>query len=150
ERRRPEAGLGGLVDDPPVVEPVGGGELLRRDRRVRHQSAASASASERLGWTRRLSTMSSTLSPAVTARAITEMSSAAWRPTIDPPSTTPVAGSETIFTKPRGALLMRALAVVENGTLVTRILRPSANASASARPTSAISGSVKIAEAALS
>jgi hypothetical protein len=24
------------------------------------------------------------------------------RPTIDPPSTTPVAGSDTIFTKPRG------------------------------------------------
>ena len=37
-----------------------------------------------------------------------------------------------------------------NGTLVTRILRPAANASASASPTSAISGSVKIADAALS
>ena len=40
--------------------------------------------------------------------------------------------------------------VAENGTLVTRILRPMAKASASARPTSAISGSVKIALAALS
>ena len=66
------------------------------------------------------------------------------------PNTTPVAGSEMIFTKPRESLLMRALGVAENGTLVTRILRPDANASASARPTSAISGSVKIAEAALS
>ena len=37
---------------------------------------------------------------AVTARAMTEISSAACRPTIEPPSTTPVAGSETIFTKP--------------------------------------------------
>ena len=61
-----------------------------------------------------------------------------------------MAGSDTIFTKPRGAALMSALAVVENGTLVTRILRPSAKASASARPTSAISGSVKMADAALS
>ena len=69
---------------------------------------------------------------------------------MDPPSTTPVAGSEMIFTKPRESLLMRAFGVAENGTLVTRILRPEANASASARPTSAISGSVKIAEAALS
>ena len=86
----------------------------------------------------------------MTARAITEISSAAWRPTIEPPSTTPVAGSERIFTKPRGSLLISALAVAENGTLVTRILRPTANASASARPTSAISGSVKMAEAALS
>ena len=41
-------------------------------------------------------------------------------------------------------------AFAENGTLVTRILRPDAKASASARPTSAISGSVKIADAALS
>ena len=45
---------------------------------------------------------------------------------------------------------MSALALAENGTLVTRILRPSANASASASPTSAISGSVKMADAALS
>ena len=61
-----------------------------------------------------------------------------------------MAGSETIFTKPRESLLISALAVAENGTLVTRILRPSAKASASARPTSAISGSVKMADAALS
>ncbi len=94
--------------------------------------------------------MSLTRSPAVTARAITEMSSAALRPTIDPPRTTPVAGSERIFTKPRGSSRISALAFEENGTLVTRILRPSAKASASARPTSAISGSVKMAEAALS
>ena len=60
----------------------------------------------------------------MTARAITEISSAAWRPTIEPPSTTPVAGSETILTNPRGSLLISALAVAENGTLVTRILRP--------------------------
>ena len=38
----------------------------------------------------------------------------------------------------------------ENGTFVTRSLRPAANASASAMPTSAISGSVKMADAALS
>ena len=68
--------------------------------------------------------MSVTRSPAVTARAMTEMSSAAWRPTIEPPSTTPVAGSEMIFTKPRGSFSMSALALAENGTLVTRILRP--------------------------
>ncbi len=84
------------------------------------------------------------------ARASTEISSAAWRPTIEPPITTPVAGSDTIFTNPRESLLIRALADTENGTLVTRILRPSAKASASARPTSAISGSVKMADAALS
>ena len=94
--------------------------------------------------------MSVTRSPEVTARAITEISSAALRPTIDPPSTTPVAGSETILTNPRGSFSMRALALAENGTLVTRILRPSAKASASARPTSAISGTVKMAEAAFS
>ena len=62
------------------------------------------------------------------------MSSAAWRPTIEPPSTTPVAGSDTSLTNPRESLLMSAFAVVANGTLVTRTLRPSANASASARP----------------
>ena len=45
---------------------------------------------------------------------------------------------------------MSALAFAVNGTLVTRILRPSANASASAKPTSAISGSVNTADAALS
>ena len=61
-----------------------------------------------------------------------------------------MAGSDRIFTKPRGSLLMSAFADAENGTFVTRILRPSAKASASARPTSAISGSVKMAEAALS
>jgi hypothetical protein len=94
--------------------------------------------------------MSFTFRPAVTANAITAISSAAWRPTIEPPSTTPVAGSDTIFTKPRGSALMRALADAENGILVTRILRPSAKASASASPTSAISGSVKMAEAAFS
>ena len=50
-----------------------------------------------------------------------------------------------------GAIASGGIRVLnENGTLVTRILRPSAKASASARPTSAISGSVKIAEAALS
>src|SRR3546814_2559818 len=90
---------------------------------MRMRDRDSAVGSSDLGWTRRLSTRSSTFSPAVAARAIAEVSSAACRPTIDPPSTTPVAGSETIFTNPRGAALMRALAVVENGTLVTRILR---------------------------
>ena len=55
--------------------------------------------------------MSLTLRLAVTATASTEMSSAAWRPTIDPPSTTPVAGSDTILTKPPGSSLMSALAV---------------------------------------
>ena len=45
---------------------------------------------------------------------------------------------------------MSALGLDENGTLVTRILRPVAKASASATPTSAISGSVKTAWAALS
>ena len=88
--------------------------------------------------------MSATFRLAVTARAMTEMSSAALRPTIEPPSTTPVAGSETIFTNPRKSPSMSALALAENGTLVTRILRPLAKASASASPTSAISGSVKI------
>ena len=33
-----------------------------------------------------------------------------------------------IFTKPRGSLLISALALAENGTFVTRIFRPSANA----------------------
>ena len=94
--------------------------------------------------------MSSTCRPLVTATASTLISSAALRPTIEPPSTTPVAGSERIFTKPRASPLINAFALAVNGTLVTRILRPSANASASARPTSAISGSVKIADAALS
>jgi hypothetical protein len=42
------------------------------------------------------------------------------------------------------------LGLAEKGTLVTRIFLPVANASASARPTSAISGSVKMADAALS
>ena len=55
-----------------------------------------------------------------------------------------------IFTKPRASPLINALAFAENGTLVTRILRPDANASASASPTSAISGSVKIADDAFS
>jgi hypothetical protein len=91
----------------------------------RRHSAASASASDSAGCTSRLSTMSVTRRFAVTARAITLMNSAAWRPTIDPPSTTPVAGSEMIFTKPRESALMSAFAVAENGTLVTRILRPS-------------------------
>ena len=94
--------------------------------------------------------MSTTFRPFVTATAITLMSSAALRPTMEPPSTTPVAGSDTIFTNPRGSPWISAFAFDENGTLVTRILRPTANASASASPTSAISGSVKIADAALS
>ena len=47
----------------------------------------------------------------MTATAITQMSSAALRPTIEPPSTTPVAGSERIFTKPRGSPLMSAFGV---------------------------------------
>ena len=55
--------------------------------------------------------MSTTLSPFVTATAITEISSAALRPTIEPPSTTPVAGSEMIFTKPRGVALDERLRV---------------------------------------
>ena len=59
-------------------------------------------------------------------------------------------GSLTILTNPRLWLSIKALGEAENGTLVTRTLRPSAKASASARPTSAISGTVKIAEAALS
>ena len=54
--------------------------------------------------------MSLTRRPLVTATAMTEMSSAAWRPTIDPPKTTPVAGSDRIFTKPLVSLLMSALA----------------------------------------
>ena len=94
--------------------------------------------------------MSVTLRLAVTARARTEISSDAFWPTIEPPSTTPVAGSEMIFTKPRGSPSMTARALAANGTLVTRIFRPMAKASASARPTSAISGSVKMALAALS
>ena len=61
-----------------------------------------------------------------------------------------MAGSLTIFTKPRVSPSMSAFGVPENGTLVTRTLRPSANASASASPTSAISGTVKMADAALS
>src|SRR5438105_2789447 len=101
---------------------------LTPERQV--HSAASARASASAGWTRRDSTMSVTRRPAVTARAITEISSAAWRPTIDPPSTTPVAGSLTIFTNPRGSLLIKALADAENGTFVVRTLRPAANASA--------------------
>ena len=44
--------------------------------------------------------MSLTFKLFVTAMASTEISSAAWRPTIEPPSTTPVAGSEMIFTNP--------------------------------------------------
>ena len=48
-----------------------------------------------------------------------------------------------IFTNPVVSLLIIAFAVDENGTFVTRILRPELNASASARPTSAISGSVE-------
>ncbi len=107
-------------------------------------------ASDRVGWARQLSTMSDTRRWAVTASAITEISSAAWRPTMEPPSTTPVAGSEMILTKPVGSSLMRALGAAAYGTLVTRILRPVAKASASANPTSAISGSVKMAEAAFS
>src|SRR5262249_14706306 len=110
---------------------------LGRGRVAHRHSAASASASDIAGCTRRLSTMSDTLRLAVTASASTEISSAAWRPTIEPPSTPPVAGSDRIFTKPLGSLLMSALGLAENGTLVARILRPMANASASARPTSA-------------
>ena len=94
--------------------------------------------------------MSSTFRPFATATAMIPISSAALRPTIDPPSTTPRAGSEMIFTNPRGSPLMSALAFAVNGTFVTRILRPVEKASASASPTSAISGSVKIADAALS
>ena len=94
--------------------------------------------------------MSTTFRWFVTATAITEISSAALRPTIAPPSTTPVAGSERIFTKPRVSPLISDFGFAENGTFVTRSLRPAANASASATPTSAISGSVKIACAALS
>ena len=55
-----------------------------------------------------------------------------------------------IFTNPRGSPLMSAFGFIANGTLVTRILRPDENASASASPTSAISGSVKMADAAFS
>ena len=58
------------------------------------------------GCTSRESTMSATRRLFVTATAITEMSSAAKRPTIEPPRTTPVAGSEMIFTNPRGSPLM--------------------------------------------
>ncbi len=43
---------------------------------------------------------------------------------MEPPSTTPVAGSDTSFTKPRGSLLISALADAENGTLVVRTFRP--------------------------
>ena len=68
--------------------------------------------------------MSPTCSLFVAATAITEMSSAALRPTIAPPSTTPVAGSERIFTKPRASPLMSDFGFDENGTFVTRSLRP--------------------------
>ena len=94
--------------------------------------------------------MSEVVRPFVTATASTLMSSAALRPTIEPPSTTPVAGSDRIFTNPRGSPLMCALAFDDIGTFVTRIFLPTENASASARPTSSISGSVKTACAALS
>ena len=77
-------------------------------------SAASARASLNAGCTRMLSTRSVTVNPAVTATAITEMSSAAWRPTIDPPKISPVFGSEMILTNPRVSLLIIALAVEEN------------------------------------
>ena len=97
-------------------------------------SAASARASAKEGWTRQLSTTSLTLRPAVTARATTEISSEAWLPTTEPPRMTPVAGSEIIFTKPRGSSLMSARAEAPKGTFVTRIFRPLANASASAKP----------------
>ncbi len=53
----------------------------------------------------------------VTATAMTEISSAALRPTIAPPSTTPVAGSERIFTKPRVSPLISAFGFAENGHL---------------------------------
>src|SRR5690606_18072278 len=49
---------------------------------VHRYSAASANVSDSDGWTRRLSTMSSTVRPLVTATASTLISSAAWRPTI--------------------------------------------------------------------
>ncbi len=62
--------------------------------------------------------MSVTFKPFVTASARTPMSSAALRPTIEPPRTTPVAGSDTIFTNPRGSPLMSAFAFELNGTLV--------------------------------
>ena len=54
--------------------------------------------------------MSVTFKFAVTASAMTAISSAAWRPTMEPPRTTPVAGSDRILTKPRESLLMSALA----------------------------------------
>jgi hypothetical protein len=63
----------------------------------------------------------------LTATAITEISSPACLPTTDPPRTTPVAGSLTIFTKPFVWLSMSAFGEAENGTLVTRTFRPSAN-----------------------
>ena len=59
--------------------------------------------------------MSVTRSPAVTARASTEMSSAALRPTIDPPRTTPVAeiidGTVAGFEATLAALAQRYLTV---------------------------------------
>ena len=52
--------------------------------------------------------------------------------------------------KPARIIVDQRLRMRRKRTLVTRTLRPSANASISAKPTSAISGSVKIADAALS
>ena len=62
---------------------------------------------------------------------------------------TPVAGVGHELHEATRIVVDQAFADAENGTLV-RTLRPAAKASASARPTSAISGSVKMAEAALS
>ncbi len=55
--------------------------------------------------------MSPTCRLFVAATAITEISSAALRPTIAPPSTTPVAGSERIFTNPRASPLINDFGV---------------------------------------
>ena len=77
-------------------------------QRADAQYAASASDSASAGCTSSESTMSTTFRLFVTATATTEISSAALRPTTEPPSTTPVAGSERIFTKPRVSPLMSA------------------------------------------
>ena len=113
-------------------------------------SAASAKASASVGCTNIDSTMSTARSLPVTATANTEISSDALRPTMGPTQDDAGCRVGHDFTNPRGSLSMRARALAANGTFVTRIFRPSAKASVSANPTSAISGSVKTANGALS
>ena len=74
-----EHGRGGDRQEPARPTPTGSGGAGRRASRWRcHHSAASASASARVGWTSMDSTMSATRSLPVTATASTEMSSDAF------------------------------------------------------------------------